>query len=94
MHDNPPNGTPFKREFTLDAGQVEYIDVVAKHEFPTFGGNPISVRHIVSGISNSISQGRYELSLFAHGQSAAPASKSFVIEVDRNQRLNFRAVNT
>lgn len=90
MHDNPPAGTHFKTGFSLDAEQVEYVDVVAKQEWSVARGHPIHICHTVPNASNVIAQGRYQLVLFAHGEGAVPIKKTFVVDVDENERLVFR----
>jgi hypothetical protein len=90
MHDNPSDGTPFKTAFSLDAEQVKYVDVVAKQEWSIARDHPICVCHSVPKASNAIVPRRYQLVLFAHGEGASSIKKSFVVDVDENERLVFR----
>jgi len=66
------------------------LDVVFKSEWAITGGTPILVCHTVPGVPAEIAPGRYQLALFAHGEGASPIKKSFVVDVDENERLVFR----
>lgn len=91
MHDNPSDDTPHKTAFSLDAEQVEYVDVVAKQEWSIAKGHPICVCHIVPGVPTDITPARHQLVLFAHGEGASSIRKSFVVDIDENERLVFRS---
>jgi hypothetical protein len=90
MHDNPSGRTPHRSDFSLDAGQVEYVDVVVKGEWSIARGHPIEISHTVQGVPRTIDAGRYQLTLFAHGEGASPIRRTFVVEVDAHERLVFR----
>lgn len=87
MHDNPPPGQPFQRQFSLDSDEVQYIDVVQK----ATPFNLIKVCHIVPGVPGSLFSGAYVLTILAHGRNVQSYRKNFVVDADDEGRLLFRA---
>jgi hypothetical protein len=89
MNDNPPDDQ-FRRKFSLDVEQTEYIDVVLKHDEDD---QPLSTEivifHIVPGVTKHIPAQRYTVSVFVHGHNVSADRQSFVIDVDKNGVLQF-----
>lgn len=90
MHDNPSSGTPRRTEFSLDSGQTKYVDIVLKGEWSISRGHPIEITHTIQGVPFRIDAGQYQLTLFAHGEGTSPIRRTFVVDVDENERLVFR----
>jgi hypothetical protein len=88
MHDTPPPGQAHRRSFSLDPDQVQYIDVIMKHEWLGHSGHPFIIPHIVSDHTQQIAPARYQMTILAHGEGAISARKKFVAELDGN-RLRF-----
>lgn len=91
MHDNPPHAHAHRLSFSLDPDQTQYVDVVAKGEWPGNVGHPFVIPHVVPGHIQQINPRRYQLTIRAHGEGAVTARKSFVADLDGNQ-LRFREV--
>lgn len=88
MNDNPPSGGQFQTEFRLNAGETVYLDVAGN----ALGGTSIFISHAVPRVPNMIPEGRYRLTILAHGRNAAPRKKEFVLEADENRRMRFYPV--
>jgi hypothetical protein len=91
MNDNPPDNQ-FRREFTLDAGQTEYIDVVLKQdEDDQPPSTKMIIFHIVSGVTQWVPARRYAISIYAHGNNVTPDTQPFIIDVDKAGILQFES---
>lgn len=88
MHDNPQTGDPHQRSFSLDPGQVQYVDVIMKEEWHGHLGHPFFLPHVVSGHTQKIAPARYQMTILAHGEGAISARKKFLAEPEDN-RLRF-----
>ena len=89
MHDNTPPGVN-RQDFSLDADQTVFIDVVLKHDD---NGQPPSdqviIWHIVPGVSLHVPAQRYEVVILAHGRNVMAARRNFIIDVDTVGALQF-----
>ena len=90
MNDNPAD-QQYRREFPLDVGQTEYVDVVLKHnDDDQPPSDEIIIYHIVPGVIRYIPAQRYSICVFAHGgNNALPVRQSFTIDVDEAGALQF-----
>lgn len=90
MHDNPPlvliasDQYEHQRDFRLDPDETKYVDVVSR-----FDGEPrIRVLHIERRAYRDINPpGRYELTLFVHGEGVS-LRRVVVVDID-DDRLTF-----
>jgi len=89
MHDNPLHGQAHQVSFSLDPGQIQYVDVVMKDEWAGNTGHPFVIPHVVPDHPQQLTPQRYQLTIFAHGDGAVPARKNFIADLDGN-RLRFR----
>jgi hypothetical protein len=94
MNDNPSDPDQLRKEFALDADQIEYVDVVLKDEWSISSGHPMQIAHTVQGLPFHISPRGYELTVVAHGEGAMQARKTFIAKVNKQNRLLFRPKNS
>ena len=93
MNDNPPDNQ-FRRDFPLDAGYRQFIDVVLKQDYDGQPpSNEIIIFHAVPGVSQRIPAQHYEIAIFAHGNNVASARQNFIIDVEDSGVLRFASAD-
>ena len=87
MHDNPPQGQPSRREFSLNPEEILYVDVLLVPRPP----DEIAVYHVVAGVEACFGPGRYELAIRAYAKDGPACEGWFVVESDRPRgEVSFR----
>lgn len=78
----------YDEEFPLDAGDTQWLDVVYGYD----GDSGFGVASVVPKLGYGIPEGRYELTLRAHGRDAQPRECVFIVE-RRDGRCTFRPMH-
>ncbi len=86
MHDNTP---PYKRSFSLNPEQTQFVDVVSKRERGSGYDVPIVLWYAVEDLPNTIPRSRYKLHILVIGDNVQPHRQIFRVGVNDEGRLLF-----
>jgi hypothetical protein len=83
MHDNPPQGTPFRDHFDLPPGDTKYIDVV---RFISINNVfHAEIQHITPGVAQTLPAGQHTFNLKVRAMDSPPIEAAFAIDDARSE---------
>jgi hypothetical protein len=83
MHDNPPEGTPFRDHFDLPPGDTKHIDVVR-----FISSNNVfhaEIQHITPGVRGTLPAGQHTFNLKVRAMDSPPIEAAFAIDSARSE---------